>query len=49
MAFYAPWGNLAIYYRDAPPASGVVVLGRLADGGADVLATAERVAIELVP
>ncbi|ADJ45508.1 hypothetical protein AMES_3685 [Amycolatopsis mediterranei S699] len=32
IAFYAPWGNLAIYYRDAPPASGVVVLGRLADG-----------------
>ena len=48
LAFYAPWGNLAIYYRDAPPASGVVVLGHLADGGAEVLATAGRVTIELV-
>ncbi|MEV7095840.1 cyclophilin-like fold protein [Amycolatopsis sp. NPDC051045] len=47
LAFYAPWGNLASYYRDAPPASGVVVLGHLADGGAEVLATAGRVTIEL--
>jgi hypothetical protein len=47
LAFYAQWGNLAIYYRDAPPASGVVLLGRLADGGAEVLATAGRVTIEL--
>jgi hypothetical protein len=46
LAFYAPWGNLAIYYRDAPRADGVVVLGRLADGGAEVLATAGRVTIE---
>lgn len=46
LAFYAPWGNLAIYYRDAPRADGVVVLGRLADGGAAVLATAGRVTIE---
>ncbi|WP_370961551.1 cyclophilin-like fold protein [Amycolatopsis sp. cg9] len=49
LAFYAPWGNLAIYYRDAPRANGVVVLGRLADGGADVLATADRVTIEPTP
>jgi hypothetical protein len=47
LAFYAPWGNLAVYYHDAPPASGVVVLGHLADGGADVLATADQVTIEL--
>jgi hypothetical protein len=46
LAFYAPWGNLAIYYGDAPRADGVVVLGRLADGGAEVLATAGRVTIE---
>jgi hypothetical protein len=46
LAFYAPWGNLVIYYRDAPRADGVVVLGRLADGGAEVLATTGRVTIE---
>jgi hypothetical protein len=49
LAFYAPWGNLAIYYRDAPPASGVVILGHLADGGAEVLATADQVTIEPAP
>jgi hypothetical protein len=49
LAFYAPWGNLAIYYRDAPPASGVVILGHLADGGAEVLATAGQVTIEPAP
>lgn len=49
LAFYAPWGNLAIYYRDAPRASGVVVLGHLADGGAEALATADRVTIEPAP
>jgi hypothetical protein len=47
LAFYAPWGNLAIYYRDAPRASGVVILGHLVNGGADVLAAAEQVTIEL--
>ncbi|WP_244210880.1 cyclophilin-like fold protein [Amycolatopsis kentuckyensis] len=47
LAFYAPWGNLAIYYRDAPPASGVVILGHLPDGGAEVLATADQVTVEL--
>ncbi|MEV4049775.1 cyclophilin-like fold protein [Amycolatopsis sp. NPDC049688] len=46
LAFYAPWGNLAIYYRNAPRADGVVILGRLAEGGAEVLATAGRVTIE---
>jgi hypothetical protein len=49
LAFYAPWGNLAIYYRDAPPASGVVILGHLADGSAEVLATAGQVTIEPAP
>lgn len=47
LALYAPWGNLAIYYRDAPAADGLVLLGRLADGGAETLATADRVTIEI--
>lgn len=29
IAYYAPWGNLAMYYRDAGYASGLVRLGRL--------------------
>lgn len=29
ITYYAPWGNLAIFYRDAPFASGLISLGRL--------------------
>jgi hypothetical protein len=32
IAYYAPWNNLVIYYRDAPYAKGVIRLGRV-DGG----------------
>jgi len=31
IAYYAPWGNLAIFYRDAGYASGLVILGKLDD------------------
>jgi hypothetical protein len=37
IACYAPWGNLAIYYRDSPYASGLVKLGRI-ESGIDELA-----------
>jgi hypothetical protein len=36
IAYYAPWGNLAIYYRDFGYSSGLVKLGRL-DSGVEVL------------
>ena len=29
IAYYEPWGNLAIFYRDAPYASGLVILGQI--------------------
>ena len=32
MAYYAPWGSLANYYRDAAYASGLVRLGRFDAG-----------------
>lgn len=32
--YYAPWGNVAIFYRDAPYANGLVRLGRI--DGSDV-------------
>jgi hypothetical protein len=32
IAYYAPWGNIAIYYQDAPYARGVVPLGRIVSG-----------------
>ena len=36
IAYYAPWGNLAIYYRDFDYSSGLVILGRL-DSDVDAL------------
>jgi hypothetical protein len=33
IAFYAPWGNLAIFYRDAKYADGLIILGKI-DGDA---------------
>lgn len=32
IAYYAPWGNLAIFYKDAPYARGLVQLGRVGRG-----------------
>ena len=37
IAYFAPWGNLALYHGDAPYFAGIVELGRL-EGGIDVLA-----------
>lgn len=31
IAFYAPWGNLAIFYRDGHHSPGLIILGRLDD------------------
>jgi hypothetical protein len=36
IAYYAPWGNLAIFYRDFGYSSGLVKLGRL-DSGVEFL------------
>lgn len=36
ISYYAPWGNLALNYRDFGYSAGLVKLGRL-DGGVDVL------------
>jgi hypothetical protein len=36
ISFYAPWGNLAIFYEDGHLSSGLVRLGRL-DSGVDAM------------
>lgn len=33
IAYYAPWGNLAIFYRDFGHASGLIKLGNIGSGG----------------
>ena len=50
LAYFAPWGNLAIYYRDFAWSRGLVCLGRL-EGDISSLAAveAERARIEIVP
>ncbi|MFD7443549.1 cyclophilin-like fold protein [Streptomyces sp. NPDC059909] len=47
LAYYAPWGNLALFYRDGDsPSASLVILGRVDGGGTDRLATADRITIE---
>ncbi len=49
IAYYAPWGNLAIFYRDFGYSRGLVRLGRL-DSGAEALARLDgSVRIEILP
>jgi hypothetical protein len=38
ITYYAPWGNLALFYRDFEYSDDLVRLGRLDPGAADVLA-----------
>lgn len=46
LAYYAPWGNLAIFYQDGPaPSADLLILGHL-DAPVEQLARAERIAIE---
>lgn len=33
ITLYAPWGNLAIFYKDFGYASGLIILGRIDEGG----------------
>lgn len=34
IAYYAPWGNLAIYYKDFGYSNGLIILGKI-DSGAE--------------
>jgi hypothetical protein len=38
IAYYAPWGNVALFYKDAPYARGLILLGRI-DAGLETLST----------
>ncbi|MEV7797110.1 cyclophilin-like fold protein [Streptomyces sp. NPDC087512] len=46
LTYYAPWGNLAIFYKDGPSASeDLLILGHI-DADADQLSGADRITIE---
>jgi hypothetical protein len=49
ITYYAPWGNLAIFYRDFGYSSGLVILGKI-DSGKEALNVpgSVRVTIELI-
>ncbi|MDR4938367.1 cyclophilin-like fold protein [Rossellomorea marisflavi] len=37
-AYYAPWGDVTLYYKDESYAKGVVLMGRMEDGGGEKVA-----------
>lgn len=39
LAYYAPWGNLAVFYRDFRFSEGLILLGKQ-DSGSDKIAVA---------
>jgi hypothetical protein len=50
LTYYAPWGNLALFYKDFPYSTGLISLGKL-DAGVEALKEAGPVEVkmELVP
>lgn len=48
IAYYAPWGNLAIYYRDFGYSNGLVILGKI-DGGIEALNVPGSVEVTIEP
>ena len=48
IAYYAPWGNLAIFYRDAAYARGLIPLGRI-DSGIEALSVSGPLKVTIEP
>ncbi|MFP2903635.1 cyclophilin-like fold protein [Pyxidicoccus sp. 3LFB2] len=46
IAYYAPWGNLAIYYKDFDYSSGLIKLGKL-DGDVEALRAAGPIEVKV--
>jgi hypothetical protein len=46
---YVPWGNLALFYRDAPYANGLIILGRVPVSVTEQLAAADKAAVTIEP
>jgi hypothetical protein len=49
LAFYAPWGNLAIYYRDGSPSAGndLIILGHMPESATKPLADNDEVNVTI--
>jgi hypothetical protein len=48
IAYYAPWGNLAIFYKDSPYARGLIPLGRI-DSGIEALSVPGPMKVTIEP
>ena len=48
LCYYAPWGNLALFYADGKPSPGLVLLGRF-DGSTEGLRGPADVPLRLTP
>ncbi|WP_329493632.1 cyclophilin-like fold protein [Kitasatospora herbaricolor] len=49
LAYYAPWGNLALFHRDGPaPSNDLLILGHL-DAAPGRLARAQKITLETAP
>jgi hypothetical protein len=45
LCYYAPWGNLALFYKEEPRANGLIKLGTVAASSADIAAIGEQTAV----
>ena len=48
ITYYAPWGNLAIFYKDFGYASGLIRLGRI-DSGIEALSVPGNLKVTIAP
>ena len=48
ITYYAPWGNLAIFYKDFGYASGLIRLGRI-DSGIEALSVPGKLKVTIEP
>lgn len=46
IAYYAPWGNLALYYKDFDYSSGLIILGKV-DSGMDAFKVPGSLAVKM--
>ena len=49
LAYYAPWGNLAIYYRDGSPSTGndLIILGHMPESATEPLADNDELGVTI--
>ncbi|WP_428897761.1 Cyclophilin-like [Parelusimicrobium proximum] len=46
IAYYAPWGNVAVFYKDAPYANGLIIIGKI-DKGVGTLNTPRDIKVKI--